>query len=56
MQRAVSLGVTEGLEVGAGKVLMGLMRGISRDVKVTPVENSEDLPEGLPKGLPEDVS
>jgi len=52
MQRAVSLGVTEGLEVGAGKVLMGLMRGISRDVKVTPVENPEDLPEELPEVVP----
>jgi [acyl-carrier-protein] S-malonyltransferase len=43
MQRAQELGVTEGFEVGAGKVLMGLLRGISRDVKVTPVENPEDL-------------
>ncbi len=43
MQRAQALGVSEGLEVGAGKVLMGLLRGISRDVKVTPVENPEDL-------------
>ncbi len=42
MQRAGELGVTEGLEVGAGKVLMGLMRGISRDLKITPVENPED--------------
>ena len=43
MQRAQELGVTEGLEVGAGKVLMGLLRGITRDIKVTPVENPEDL-------------
>jgi [acyl-carrier-protein] S-malonyltransferase len=43
MQRAQELGATEALEVGAGKVLMGLLRGISRDVKVTPVENPEDL-------------
>ena len=43
MQRAQELGVTEAYEVGAGKVLMGLLRGISRDVKVTPVENPEDL-------------
>ena len=43
MQRAQALGGSEGLEVGAGKVLMGLLRGISRDVKVTPVENPEDL-------------
>ena len=45
MQRAMELGVTEGLEIGSGKVLMGLMRGISRDVKITPVENPEDLSE-----------
>ena len=43
MQRAQELGVTEGLEVGAGKVLMGLLRGITRDIKVTPVEKPEDL-------------
>jgi [acyl-carrier-protein] S-malonyltransferase len=43
MQCAATLGVSEGLEVGAGKVLMGLMRGITRDVKVTSVENPEDL-------------
>jgi [acyl-carrier-protein] S-malonyltransferase len=43
MQHAQSLGVTEALEVGAGKVLMGLLRGISRDIKVTPVEVPADL-------------
>ncbi len=43
MQKAVSLGVTNGVEVGAGKVLMGLMRKISRDVKVTPVETVESF-------------
>lgn len=43
MQQAQTLGVVEGLEVGAGKVLMGLMRGISRDLKITPVENPEDM-------------
>ena len=43
MQQAQALGVTEGLEVGAGKVLMGLLRGITRDIKVTPVENPGDL-------------
>lgn len=44
MQAAQNLGVSEGLEVGAGKVLMGLVRGITRDIKVTPVESVEDLP------------
>ncbi len=43
MQAAHAQGVTEALEVGAGKVLMGLVRGITRDIKVTPVENPEDL-------------
>jgi [acyl-carrier-protein] S-malonyltransferase len=43
MQHAQTLGVSEGLEVGAGKVLMGLLRGITRDIKVTPVEKPEDL-------------
>ena len=43
MQRAASLGVVDALEIGSGKVLMGLLRGITRDIKVTPVENPEDL-------------
>lgn len=43
MEHARTLGVSEGLEVGAGKVLMGLLRGITRDIKVTPVERPEDL-------------
>jgi [acyl-carrier-protein] S-malonyltransferase len=43
MQHALGLGCAEALEVGPGKVLMGLARGISRDMKVTPVENPEDL-------------
>ena len=43
MQQAMGLGCLEALEVGPGKVLMGLARGISRDLKVTPVENPEDL-------------
>lgn len=41
MNKAISLGVTRGVEVGSGRVLMGLMRKISRDVKVTPVETVE---------------
>ncbi|MEO6097324.1 MAG: ACP S-malonyltransferase [Fibrobacteria bacterium] len=43
MQNAMGLDVKEALEVGPGKVLMGLARGISRDLKVTPVETPEDL-------------
>ena len=43
MQAALAADAREALEVGPGKVLMGLARGISRDMKVTPVENPEDL-------------
>ena len=43
MQKALSLDCRDALEVGPGKLLMGLARGISRDLKVTPVENPEDL-------------
>ncbi len=44
MQGVVSLGASEGYEVGSGKILMGLLRGITRDIKVFPMENPEDLP------------
>jgi [acyl-carrier-protein] S-malonyltransferase len=43
MEKAVSLGVARGIEVGSGKVLMGLMRSINREVKVYPVETQEQL-------------
>jgi [acyl-carrier-protein] S-malonyltransferase len=43
MQAALALEAKEAYEVGPGKVLMGLARGISRDMKVTPVENPEDF-------------
>ncbi len=43
MQNAIKLGCTEALEIGPGKVLMALVRGISRDMRVTTVENPEDL-------------
>lgn len=43
MEAAIAAGVSNGIEVGAGKVLMGLMRNISRDVKVTPVETVESF-------------
>jgi [acyl-carrier-protein] S-malonyltransferase len=41
MQNAIASGVVRGIEVGSGKVLMGLMRGIDRAVTVTPVETLE---------------
>jgi len=43
MEAAIAAGVSNGIEVGAGKVLMGLMRNISRDVKVIPVETVESF-------------
>jgi len=41
MRQAIELGAVRGVEVGSGKVLMGLMRGIDRNVPVTPVETVE---------------
>lgn len=43
MQLLPSLGVTEGYEVGPGKVLFGLMRRIQKDLKVKPVDTMEDV-------------
>lgn len=39
MKFAVAQGTVRAVEVGAGKVLMGLMRGIDRGITVTPVES-----------------
>ncbi len=47
IQKAISLGCTQAYEVGAGKVLMGLARGISRDLTVKPVESEQDLESGV---------
>lgn len=41
MKKAIELGAVRAVEVGSGKVLMGLMRGIDRSVTVTPVETVE---------------
>jgi len=41
MRFAVAQGVARGVEAGAGKVLMGLMRSIDRAISVTPVESVE---------------
>lgn len=41
MKYAVAQGAVRAVEVGAGKVLMGLMRQIDRAVSVTPVESVE---------------
>jgi [acyl-carrier-protein] S-malonyltransferase len=43
MRTALDAGVTAGLEIGVGKVLMGLMRKISRDIKVTPIDSKATL-------------
>ena len=41
MRKAIESGATRGIEVGSGKVLMGLMRQIDREIPVTPVETVE---------------
>ena len=41
VRKAIELGAVRGIEVGSGKVLMGLMRGIDRNIAVTPVETVE---------------
>lgn len=41
MKKAIELGVVRGIEVGSGKVLMGLMRAIDRGVAVAPIESLE---------------
>jgi [acyl-carrier-protein] S-malonyltransferase len=38
-----SLGITEGFEIGPGRVLFGLMRRIQKDLKVKGVDSAEDL-------------
>lgn len=43
MEQAVALGVERGYELGSGKVLMGLMRNISRELKVSPLESAESI-------------
>lgn len=43
MMLLASLGVTEGIEVGPGKVLFGLMRRIQKDLKVRPMDTTDDL-------------
>jgi [acyl-carrier-protein] S-malonyltransferase len=43
MRLAESLGVSEAVEIGSGKVLFGLMRKISRSIKVTVIDQFSDL-------------
>ncbi|MGZ3651586.1 MAG: ACP S-malonyltransferase [Bdellovibrionota bacterium] len=43
MQLLPTLGVTEGIEVGPGRVLFGLMRRIQKDLKVRGMDTAEDL-------------
>jgi [acyl-carrier-protein] S-malonyltransferase len=45
VNKAIELGCNQAFEVGAGKVLMGLVRGISRDLKVVPMESAADFEE-----------
>jgi len=43
MQLLPTLGVTEGIEVGPGRVLFGLMRRIQKDLKIRGMDTAEDL-------------
>lgn len=45
VNKAIESGCNQAFEVGAGKVLMGLVRGISRDLKVVPMESAADFEE-----------
>ncbi len=47
MEKMMGEGVDQALEIGPGKVLCGLMRKISRDVKMKNIENTETLKEAL---------
>ncbi len=47
MDKMMQAGVDMALEIGPGKVLCGLMRKISRDVKMKNVENTETLKDAL---------
>jgi [acyl-carrier-protein] S-malonyltransferase len=47
MDKMMSEGIDTALELGPGKVLCGLMRKISRDVKMKNIENSETLKDAI---------
>ena len=47
MDKMISEGIDTALELGPGKVLCGLMRKISRDVKMKNIENSETLKDAI---------
>ncbi len=43
MEKAIELDCSQALELGAGRVLMGLLRAISRELKVFPIEGEQGL-------------
>jgi [acyl-carrier-protein] S-malonyltransferase len=43
MEQLVKLGVTDAIEFGCGKVLMGLMRRINKNIRVRPLEDSASM-------------
>lgn len=49
MENAIAVGLTEGIEIGSGKVLMGLMRKIDRNIKVNTISNKAELDKYLGK-------
>ena len=50
MRFLLDSGVTEFYEIGAGKVLRGLLRSIERSAKCTNVGPAESIPEALAQG------
>jgi len=47
MEKMMAEGVDRAFEIGPGRVLCGLMRKISRDVKMANIENSETLKDAI---------
>ena len=43
MEQLGKLGVTDAIEFGCGKVLMGLMRRINKNIRVRPLEDLASL-------------
>ena len=43
VKKAISLGITDYLEIGPGKVLKGLLKKIDSTLTVTPIHNLEDI-------------
>lgn len=51
VRRLVEIGVTEAIEIGAGRVLCGLVKRISKEIRVNNVENPEQVAALRPGGV-----